>query len=209
LPIGLRIGWNPTVSYLAPRKPRPLKNQQRFIANRNFFTHEENKFSRMGDGFPGVFYCRLIRVYSCNSWFKNVQRLNMRVGLADSFFMNSEWLTPKHDSPLIKNDCCACKFPIFFFRKPDVRSIFNVFKKRIRAKRRLIDRKSATPFVLPARASAGFGFFGTNKMNHAMKNISLKISSTPHEVKSPLDSNKEKISAKFQSPARSAAPRLC
>ena len=147
--------------------------------------------------------------YSCNSWFKNVQRLNMRAGLADSFFMNSDCLRFKHDSPLIKNDCCACKSPIFFFRKPDIRSIFNIFKKRIRAKRRLIDRKSATPIVLPARASAGFGFFRTNKMNHAMKDNSQKNSSASCGVKSPLDSNKEKISAKFQPPARSAAPRLC
>ena len=146
--------------------------------------------------------------YSCNSWFKNVHRLNMRVGLADSFFMNSDCLRFKHDSPLIKNDYCACKSPNFFFRKPAVRSIFNIFKKRIRAKRRLIDRKSANPIVLPARARSGFGFLGTNKMNHAMKNISLKISSTSHEVKTPLDSNKENISAKFQPPARSAAPLL-
>ena len=110
----------------------------------------------------------------------------MRAGLAHSFFMNSDCLRFKHDSPLIKNDYCACKSPNFFFRKPDVRSIFNIFKKRIRAKRRLIDRKSASPFVLPARASAGFGSFCTNKMNQAMKNYSLKISSTADEVKTMI-----------------------
>ena len=132
----------------------------------------------------------------------------MRAGLAHSFFMNSECMTPKHASPLIKKAYCACKFSYFFFRKPAVRSIFNIFKKRIRAKRRLIDRKSASPFVLPARASAGFGSFCTNKMNQAIKNNSQKISSTSYEVKTPLDSNKENISAKFQPPARSAAPRL-
>ena len=59
---------------------------------------------------------------------------------------------------------------------------------------------------LQATSSAGFGFFGTKKMNHAIKNISLKISSAPYEVKTPLDSHIENISAKFQPPARSAAP---
>jgi hypothetical protein len=39
-----------------------------------------------------------------------------------------------------------------------------------------------------------------------MKNHSPKISSISHEVKPPLDSNKENISAKFQPPARSALP---
>jgi hypothetical protein len=32
-------------------------------------------------------------------------------------------------------------------------------------------------------------------MNHAIKNISLKISSAPYGVKSPLDSNRQNISA--------------
>jgi hypothetical protein len=36
--------------------------------------------------------------------------------------------------------------------------------------------------------------FSAQKMNHAMKNYSLKISSTSDEVKTPLDSNKENIS---------------
>jgi hypothetical protein len=45
-------------------------------------------------------------------------------------------------------------------------------------------------------------------MNHAMKDNSQKNSSTSCGVKSPLDSNKENISAKFQPPARSAAPLL-
>jgi hypothetical protein len=58
----------------------------------------------------------------------------------------------------------------------------------------------------PVRLS---GCSAERTMNHAMKNNSLKISSTSHEVKAPLDSNKENISANFQPPARSAAPRLC
>jgi autotransporter-associated beta strand protein/T5SS/PEP-CTERM-associated repeat protein len=37
-------------------------------------------------------------------------------------------------------------------------------------------------------------------MNHAMKNNSLKISSASSELKTPLDSNKENISANFQLP---------
>jgi hypothetical protein len=45
--------------------------------------------------------------------------------------------------------------------------------------------------VLKATASAGFGFFHTKKMNHAMKNNLLKISSTSYEVKTPLDSNRK------------------
>ena len=85
----------------------------------------------------------------------------------------------------------------------------DVFEKSDQSETPVDKQKSETPFVLPARASAGFGMFRAKKMNHAMKNHSQKISSTSDEVKTPLDSNKENISAKFQPPARSAATRLC
>jgi len=62
---------------------------------------------------------------------------------------------------------------------------------------------------LQATSSEGLGFFRTNKMNHAMNNYSLKISSTSYEVNTPLDSNEENITNHFLSTARSAAPRFC
>ena len=62
---------------------------------------------------------------------------------------------------------------------------------------------------LKARSRAGFWSLYNLKTNHAVKNNLQKILSLSHEVKSPLDSNKENIFAKFQPPARSAAPRLC
>jgi hypothetical protein len=88
-------------------------------------------------------------------------------------------------------------------------SDFAVFEKSNPSETPVSHQKSANSIVLPARASAGFGFLGTNKMNHAMKNNPLKISSTSYEVKTPLDSNCKNISDKFQPPGRSAAPRLC
>jgi autotransporter-associated beta strand protein/T5SS/PEP-CTERM-associated repeat protein len=53
---------------------------------------------------------------------------------------------------------------------------------------------------LKARSREGFWSFRKNKTNHAMKNNSLKISSASSELKTPLDSNKENISANFQLP---------
>ena len=74
----------------------------------------------------------------------------------------------------------------------------DILKNCIKARRveTAVDRqKSANPIVLPDRASAGFGFFRTNKMNHAMKNYSQKILSASDEVKTPLDSNRQNISS--------------
>ena len=83
---------------------------------------------------------------------------------------------------------------------------FAVFEKSNPSETPVDKQKSETPFVLQARASAGLGFLRTNKMNHAMKNNSQKILSISHEVKTPLDSNKENISAKFQLPLTGSTP---
>ena len=83
-------------------------------------------------------------------------------------------------------------FPVYLVSHcPD----FDDFEKSDPSETPVDKQKSETPFVLPARASAGFGLCRKNKMNHAMKNRSQKISSTAYEVKTSLDSNKEKISA--------------
>jgi hypothetical protein len=72
---------------------------------------------------------------------------------------------------------------------------FAVFEKSNPIEPPVSHQKSANPFVLKARASGGFGFFRTEKMNHAMKNNLLKFSSASDEVKTLLDSNKENISS--------------
>ena len=50
---------------------------------------------------------------------------------------------------------------------------------------------------LKARSRAGFWPLYNLKTNHAVKNNLQKILSLSHEVKSPLDSNKENVFAKF------------
>jgi len=85
----------------------------------------------------------------------------------------------------------------------------DVFEKSDQSETPVPRQKSAHPMWLRARSRAGFWSLYNLKTNHAVKNNIQKILSLSHEVKSPLDSNKENISAKFQPPARSAAPRLC
>jgi hypothetical protein len=85
----------------------------------------------------------------------------------------------------------------------------DVFEKSDQSETPVHRQKSAHPIWLKVRSRAGLALFRRKKINHAMKNHSPKISSISHEVKTPLDSNRKNISAKFQPPARSAAPHLC
>jgi len=94
---------------------------------------------------------------------------------------------------------------VFLFTVNGLCSDLDVFEKSDQRETPVDRQKSETPIVLQARFSASFGFFFRNKMNHAMKNNSQKISSTSYEVKTPLDSNKEIFPTNFQPPARSAA----
>jgi hypothetical protein len=70
----------------------------------------------------------------------------------------------------------------------------------------LVIKNLQTPLCCHPEPMLVFGFFRTNKMNHAMNNYSLKISSTSYEVNTPLDSNEENITNHFLSTARSALP---
>ena len=79
----------------------------------------------------------------------------------------------------------------FLFTVSSLCSDLDVFEKSDPSKTPVDRQKSANLFLLEATSSAGFGFFGTKKMNHAMKNNSQKISSTSYEVKTPLDSNRK------------------
>jgi hypothetical protein len=74
-------------------------------------------------------------------------------------------------------------------------SDFAVFEKSDPSETPVSHQKSANPFVLKATSSAGFRFFRTKNINHAMKNHSLKTSAASYEVKSSLDSNRKNISA--------------
>ena len=80
----------------------------------------------------------------------------------------------------------------------------DVFEKSDQSETLVHRQKSAHPIWLKARSRAGFSPLYNLKTNHAMKNNLQKILSLFHEVKSPLDSNKENIFAKFQPPITGA-----
>jgi hypothetical protein len=63
----------------------------------------------------------------------------------------------------------------------------------------LVIKNPQTPLCCHPEPVLVFGFFHTKKMNHAMNNYSLKISSTSYEVNTPLDSNEENITNHFHS----------